>query len=172
MNTQRTWRRSDTGLTLIELLLVVAIMSVLIAIMVPTFIGARTSAEDRSAVASLRIAALTGFSEAYGAEAPDTFNGTVGFITAQMPELTIVGYNAASTGPKTVSLWGGRAYAAGNGFWVSAAARASENGKCWAVFVPSEGANTGRFIWASTTNVTCSAEATLAGIPTADWGDL
>src|ERR671919_470845 len=46
--------REDEGFTLIELMVVVLIIAILIAIAIPTFLGARTRAQDRAAQASLR----------------------------------------------------------------------------------------------------------------------
>jgi type IV pilus assembly protein PilA len=44
----------DRGFTLIELMVVVLIIAILIAIAIPTFLGARTRAQDRSAHTDLR----------------------------------------------------------------------------------------------------------------------
>jgi type IV pilus assembly protein PilA len=47
-------RRTDDGFTLIELMVVVLIIAILIAIAIPTFLGARRRAQDRQAQGNLR----------------------------------------------------------------------------------------------------------------------
>ena len=47
-------RESEDGFTLIELMVVVLIIAVLLAIAIPTFLGAREKAQDRAAQSNLR----------------------------------------------------------------------------------------------------------------------
>lgn len=47
-------REEDEGFTLIELMVVVLIIAILIAIAIPTFLGARRRAQDRQAQSNLR----------------------------------------------------------------------------------------------------------------------
>jgi type IV pilus assembly protein PilA len=47
-------RANEDGFTLIELMVVVLIIAILLAIAIPTFLGARSTAEDRAAQSNLR----------------------------------------------------------------------------------------------------------------------
>ncbi|MDG2113428.1 MAG: type II secretion system protein [Actinomycetota bacterium] len=60
LNQLRERRDDDQGFTLIELMVVVLIIAILVAIAVPTFLGARTRAQDRSAQSTARNALTTG----------------------------------------------------------------------------------------------------------------
>lgn len=51
--------RDEQGFTLIELMVVVLIIAILIAIAIPTFLGARTKAQDRATQSDLRTAMVT-----------------------------------------------------------------------------------------------------------------
>ncbi len=50
----RSCRRDERGFTLVELMVVVLVIGVLMAIAIPTFMGARSRAQDASAKSSLR----------------------------------------------------------------------------------------------------------------------
>ncbi len=67
---------NEEGFTLVELMVVVLIIAILVAIAIPTFLGARTSAQDRAAQSNLRngLTAAKVFyvdNEDYGALAAD-----------------------------------------------------------------------------------------------------
>ena len=47
-------RERDNGFTLVELMVVILIIAILIAIAIPTFLGARTRAQDRALQSDLR----------------------------------------------------------------------------------------------------------------------
>jgi type IV pilus assembly protein PilA len=51
---RRRLEQDEEGFTLIELMVVVLIIAILLAIAIPTFLGARTKAQDRAAQSNLR----------------------------------------------------------------------------------------------------------------------
>lgn len=92
---------SDEGFTLIELMVVVLIIAILIAIAIPTFLGARSRAQDKSAQSSLRNS-LTAAKTVYtDSEDYTTANATA--LTAVEPSLTF-GDSTVSGQPKEVSV--------------------------------------------------------------------
>jgi type IV pilus assembly protein PilA len=54
LHSLKSRRDSEEGFTLIELMVVVLIIAILIAIAIPTFLGARSRAQDRAAQSDLR----------------------------------------------------------------------------------------------------------------------
>ena len=101
-------RRGEAGFTLIELMVVVLIIAILIAIAVPTFLGARQRAQDRAAQSLLR-QALTAAKVYY------TDNQSYTQNTAALSAIEPVVVFQAHTNPNTsravareVSVWSDR----------------------------------------------------------------
>lgn len=123
---QRLRNRKDEeqGFTLIELMVVVLIIAILIAFAIPTFLGARRRAQDRSAQSSDRntlSAVDTVFSDNQ-----DYTEATPAVLNAEEPSITFVAGNAASTGPKEVSVEAVDATT----IYMTAE---SDSGTCWAI---------------------------------------
>ena len=77
----------EGGFTLIELMVVVLIIAILIAIAIPTFLGARTRAQNRAAQSNLRNALTAEKTHYTDAQA---YTGTTSDLTAIEPSLTYV----------------------------------------------------------------------------------
>jgi type IV pilus assembly protein PilA len=114
----------EQGFTLIELMVVVLIIAILIAIAIPTFLGARERSQNRAAQSSLRnglTAAKTKFTDdnAYT-------NATDANLGAIEPSLTFVPGATASTKSKEVSV------TATANVWKAAVL--ADTGKCFSIY--------------------------------------
>jgi type IV pilus assembly protein PilA len=95
-------RQEEDGFTLIELMVVVLIIAILLAIAIPTFLGAQNKAKDRSAQSSLRNS-LTAAKTVYADKQVYTDASSANLPSIE-PSLTYKAGNALSTGPKDVSV--------------------------------------------------------------------
>jgi type IV pilus assembly protein PilA len=121
----RLRRGSEGGFTLIELMVVVLIIAILIAIAIPTFLGARTRAQNRAAQASLRNALVAAKTIYADTQSYATAEGAG--LTAVEPALTYQAKGTASTSQNNVSAdgstnagqWAGAALSQSNTcFWI------------------------------------------------------
>jgi type IV pilus assembly protein PilA len=143
-------RDAEEGFTLIELMVVVLIIAILIAIAIPTFLGARQRAQDRSAQSDLRNA-LTAEKTSY----TDTQKYTTTAATLQAIEPSLRWTSA--TPPVTVSV--GDAVTAGDSD-VVCLQETSKSGTVWSLADIAIGTNAGAYYAQGTCTTTV---ATLTG---------
>lgn len=116
--------REDKGFTLIELMVVVLIIAILIAIAIPTFLGARKRAQDRAAQSNLRQAVTSG--KVIFTDKENYQDATTGALQAAEPSVTWNTAGVDSGGPPEVSVNSPDA----NTFIAAAFSKA---GNCWFV---------------------------------------
>jgi len=98
--------RNDEGFTLVELMVVVLIIAILMAIAIPTFLGARQKAQDRAAQANLRNGLTTAKTFYVDGETylETDIAGTIAAYHALEPTLTFSTVAALATGSVAVAV--------------------------------------------------------------------
>ena len=156
--------KTDDGFTLIELMVVVLVIAILLAIAIPTFLGARERSQDRAAQSSLRNA-LTAAKVAF-VDKGDYDNAESTDLKAIEPSLTFNASTAESEADSTVSVY----VSTDDTIW--AAAAKSESGSCFYIKDDSdESGITGGTKYGSTTapgSGTCDGDAAKA-VALSDW---
>lgn len=98
----RSRRRDEGGFTLIELMVVVLVIAILLAIAIPTFLGARERSQDRSAQSNLRNA-LTAAKVAYSNDGDYSMANDTSLNLTE-PNLTLTAAGSSSPDEDTISV--------------------------------------------------------------------
>ena len=160
--------REDEGFTLIELMVVVLIIAILLAIAIPTFLGARNAANARSAQSDLRNALTAEQTYWTNNQGWDTTPaaGTAGSVAATETALNWVSGAAAAVKPGNSVLVSGADVTANNGVLLIAAAK---DGHCYgieAIDQPVAGAQpAGTYYYDSGNSTANGAGCTITQVP-------
>ncbi len=141
--------KAEKGFTLVEVMVVVLIIGILLAIGVPTFLGARGRAQDRAAQASLRTAQNTAL--IIYTDRANFADAHVTALRTAEPQLTWWGATSASRSPNIISISAPRT---GTEF---GAAALSDSGTCFYIHLRDNGSTQ----YASSTTTACTGTVAL-----------
>ncbi|MDQ1437098.1 MAG: type pilus assembly protein PilA [Acidimicrobiaceae bacterium] len=153
--------RDEDGFTLIELMVVVLIIAILLAIAIPTFLGARQRAQDRAAQSDIRNA-LTAEKTFYTDN--QAYTATVGTLTGIESALTYVA-GSGTTAAVGVALKPAVTAGDNNGVCIG---KVSKSGTSFSVLEVAIGGAAGTYFYKA--DLTCNGEdgtsATITGVKT------
>jgi prepilin-type N-terminal cleavage/methylation domain-containing protein len=128
---RRPLAHSEDGFTLLELIVVVAIIAILIGTAAPAFSAARTSAQEGAAQADLRTAVLAANS-AFISTGDQSFDSvTASVLATDEPRLRWTS-SETTTGPGTIAALNGQVVETGD--WALGLAYQAGDGTCWYAF--------------------------------------
>jgi type IV pilus assembly protein PilA len=157
-------RKDEEGFTLIELMVVILIIAILIAIAIPTFLGARSTAQDRAAQSDLRNG-LTAVKTAYVDSQNYASDQASGAWNSVEPSLTFLS-SGNSTAPNQIA-------STTTGTDTVVLANYSKSGKCWLIedVTGADGNDTAGTFYAtqSASGGACAATTTPTGGWKASW---